>query len=171
MSGAGSPRYMAPEILSGRPYNIKADVYSFAIVLWEILSGQIPFGFVRERRHLVNFVVEENGRPEILDSFPDSIKSVLVSSFDGCITNRPEMVSVLECIKDVLKTNRHNSDMLSNSYLNRRRSFDSMRNLMSDLGGSQRSPRRPIPDTVFQNDKSVLSATSPHSRQRNRSIN
>ena len=165
MSGAGSPRYMAPEILSGRPYNIKADVYSFAIVLWEILSGQTPFGFVRERRHLVNFVVNENGRPEIPDGFPDSIKSMLTNSFDSNIPTRPDMISVLECIRDVLKANRRNSDMLSNSYLNRRRSFDSMRNLMVDLGGSQRSPRRSI-----QNDTRALSATSPDSRQRNRSI-
>jgi len=29
MSGAGSPRYMAPECLIGQPYNLKVDVYSF----------------------------------------------------------------------------------------------------------------------------------------------
>ncbi|KAF0924772.1 hypothetical protein E2562_014571 [Oryza meyeriana var. granulata] len=32
MTGAtGTPRYMAPEVLAGRPYNRKCDVYSFAI--------------------------------------------------------------------------------------------------------------------------------------------
>lgn len=29
MSGAGSPRYMAPECLVGQPYNLKVDTYSF----------------------------------------------------------------------------------------------------------------------------------------------
>ena len=42
MSGAGTPRYMAPECLNHEPYNLKADVYSFAIILWEMLAGQTP---------------------------------------------------------------------------------------------------------------------------------
>ena len=33
MSGAGSPRYMAPEVLVNPPekYNLKADVYTFGL--------------------------------------------------------------------------------------------------------------------------------------------
>lgn len=34
---------MAPEVMMGAPFNEKADVYSFGIVLWEILTFTEPF--------------------------------------------------------------------------------------------------------------------------------
>ncbi|KAL7523202.1 hypothetical protein ACHAXR_000063 [Thalassiosira sp. AJA248-18] len=60
MSGAGSPRYMAPECLSGDAYNMKVDVYSFAIVLWEMLSGSSPYMCVRGKEDLINHVGKTN---------------------------------------------------------------------------------------------------------------
>ncbi|KAL7530790.1 hypothetical protein ACHAXR_003677 [Thalassiosira sp. AJA248-18] len=80
---------MAPECLSGNPYNLKADVYTFAIILWEILSGQTPYAFVRRRHQLTDYVVEENGRPVIEESWPSDIQDMLERSFDPEIENRP----------------------------------------------------------------------------------
>ena len=43
MSGeTGSLRYMAPEVADCRPYNQKADVYSFGTILWEIVAYKKP---------------------------------------------------------------------------------------------------------------------------------
>ena len=39
----GSLRYMAPEVASSQPYNHKAEVFSFATVLWEMASHRKPF--------------------------------------------------------------------------------------------------------------------------------
>ena len=41
--GVGTPIYTAPEALGGNIYSQKADVYSFAFVLWELVTRQIPF--------------------------------------------------------------------------------------------------------------------------------
>jgi serine/threonine protein kinase len=55
---------MAPEVMMGAPFNEKADVYSFGIVLWEMLTFTEPFphhtnvpGFVSKegKRNLVTF--------------------------------------------------------------------------------------------------------------------
>src|SRR5258708_11964720 len=40
----GTPHYMAPEQVLGQPLTPQADVYSFAILLFELLSGQKPIG-------------------------------------------------------------------------------------------------------------------------------
>jgi serine/threonine protein kinase len=38
---AGTPNYMAPELLDGRPFSRSVDVYAFGIVLHEILTGEV----------------------------------------------------------------------------------------------------------------------------------
>ena len=41
--GIGTPEWMAPEIILLYPYDLKSDVYSFAIVLYEIIAETIPY--------------------------------------------------------------------------------------------------------------------------------
>ncbi|VAI00709.1 unnamed protein product [Triticum turgidum subsp. durum] len=40
---AGTPEWMAPEVLRDEPSNEKSDVYSFAVILWELMTLQQPW--------------------------------------------------------------------------------------------------------------------------------
>jgi serine/threonine protein kinase len=60
---AGTFHWMAPEVLAGKPYTIKADIYSYAIVLWEIITRRKPYEDMDPRR-IMHLVLNLNQRPE-----------------------------------------------------------------------------------------------------------
>ena len=41
--GAGTPMYQAPEILQNSRVGLPSDVFSFGIIMWEMISGEIPY--------------------------------------------------------------------------------------------------------------------------------
>lgn len=91
---------MAPECLCGRAYNLKADVYTFSIIVHEILSGETPYVFIRKAHQLVSYVVNENGRPVIDETWPSPIQGMLESGFDSDIIKRPVSVSIINLVCD-----------------------------------------------------------------------
>jgi serine/threonine protein kinase len=42
-SSVGIPNYTSPGVLQRELYGVKVDVYSYAIVLSEMLTGKVPF--------------------------------------------------------------------------------------------------------------------------------
>ena len=46
--------YMAPEVLSRKPYTKESDIYSFGMILWEFTTGKKPF---HDRSHKHNVIV------------------------------------------------------------------------------------------------------------------
>ena len=40
---ANNPRWLAPEVVTDQAYSTAADVYSFGLILWELLTWQLPW--------------------------------------------------------------------------------------------------------------------------------
>ena len=36
-------RWLAPEVLAGKSYDCASDVYSFGMILWEMMTWQVPW--------------------------------------------------------------------------------------------------------------------------------
>ena len=53
----GTLVYMAPEVYLKQPYNEKVDVYSFAMILWEIISGEKVFSKMSREEHMQEVVL------------------------------------------------------------------------------------------------------------------
>ncbi|KAK4257977.1 hypothetical protein QN277_007495 [Acacia crassicarpa] len=96
----GTLGYMAPEVLDGKPYNRRCDVYSFGICLWEIYCCDIPYPDL-SFAEVSLAVVRQNLRPEIPRCCPTSLANIMKKCWDGKPEKRPEMgevVSFLEAI-------------------------------------------------------------------------
>ena len=88
MSGVGTLRYMAPEILMRQPYNQKADTYSFSMVLYEMLFYTKPFELYSFDM-LRMLVCEEHERPTIPSHCPLPIRELLEDTWDHNVLYRP----------------------------------------------------------------------------------
>lgn len=90
LSGAGSMRYMSPEVALMKPYNLKSDVYSFSMVLWHILALKSPFGAYSPRMYLEG-VVNEGDRPRLDPKWPSSVQMLLRIGWSPDASVRPTM--------------------------------------------------------------------------------
>jgi len=98
--GTGSLRYMAPEVADSRPYNNKADVYSFGILLWELLSCKKPYAGLGIDEYYDEVVYGEV-RPNIDSRWHKELADLMIKCWHKEIENRPnsqEIVSILESI-------------------------------------------------------------------------
>jgi serine/threonine protein kinase len=59
---AGTPGYMAPEVTLGRAVTVAADLYGVGVMLYELLTGQLPFT-ASSTRELLRCHVEEPPMP------------------------------------------------------------------------------------------------------------
>lgn len=84
----GSLRYMAPEVADNKPYGYSSDMYSFAIMLWEMLQMEIPFPRYTKKAHS-ELVVKKGGRPKIEDSWGPGMKGFLKSCWNQDLKRRP----------------------------------------------------------------------------------
>ena len=67
---AGTPGYIAPEVIAGHPPAPGADLYSFGIVLYEMISKVVPFDQNRDVLAIIRAKVEQDA-PDIRTFRPD----------------------------------------------------------------------------------------------------
>ncbi|KAK8572213.1 hypothetical protein V6N13_047826 [Hibiscus sabdariffa] len=69
----GTYRWMAPEVINHQPYDQKADVFSFAIVLWELVTAKVPYDTMTPLQAALGVRqglrpgLPENAHPKLLD--------------------------------------------------------------------------------------------------------
>ncbi|XP_030259865.1 receptor-interacting serine/threonine-protein kinase 1 [Sparus aurata] len=88
--GAGTLSYMAPEHLESihTPSTEKSDVYSFAIVVWVILTGGEPYANARCEDHICQCV--RNGDRPAEDLIPDDTPAEMIQLMKRCWEHNPK---------------------------------------------------------------------------------
>jgi len=100
--GVGTALWMAPEVLTGNSYDEKVDVYSFAIVLYEVLCRWIPFDGSGLEPVSIAVAVTSGRRPDmrcVPTDCPISLCRVMKSCWGHAAAQRPTFDAVLEMLK------------------------------------------------------------------------
>lgn len=60
----GTAAWMAPEYILNNEFTVKSDVYAYAIVMWEILTGEIPWKGLSQVQ-IISKVTQQHERPSL----------------------------------------------------------------------------------------------------------
>ncbi|CAG2190477.1 Probable serine/threonine-protein kinase DDB_G0267514,Probable serine/threonine-protein kinase drkC [Mytilus edulis] len=92
-SMCSSPTWMAPELLETGEITTKADVYSFGIILWEMLTRSHPYDGCSVFQILER--VRLNKRPEISTNSPPDLSSLIKRCWDQNPAKRPAFKDII----------------------------------------------------------------------------
>ena len=81
----GTPHWMAPEILRGEKYSRAADVYSFGVIMWEMLTSDIPF-----KGRSVSQITGMVGYHKEILKVPEQCNKNLRKLVNNCLIYEPE---------------------------------------------------------------------------------
>mmetsp|Transcript_4245 Transcript_4245/g.10082 ORF Transcript_4245/g.10082 Transcript_4245/m.10082 type:complete len:484 (+) Transcript_4245:75-1526(+) len=91
---AGTPAYQAPEMLKLQPITEKVDQYSFAILLWEMITCQLPW-WGKTFDEMVNCVTRLDERPAIPADCPEPLAAIIRDCWQPSPELRPQFEAVL----------------------------------------------------------------------------
>jgi serine/threonine protein kinase len=92
--------FQAPEVLANQPYNEKADVYSYGIILWELLTRQCPYDKMTPIQCAIA-VLNGNKRPEIPKWCPPSFQALIRTCWKKDPSERPTFPQILAALESV----------------------------------------------------------------------
>ncbi|CAJ1939790.1 unnamed protein product [Sphenostylis stenocarpa] len=105
----GSYRYMAPEVFKHRRYDKKVDVYSFAMILYEMLEGEPPFANLEPYDGAKR--AAEGLRPQFRSKgYINELQDLTEQCWAHDVNQRPSFIEILkrlEKIKENLPSDHH----------------------------------------------------------------
>jgi Protein tyrosine and serine/threonine kinase len=122
---------VAPEVIKMESYDTKADVYSFAILLWEILALR-PSCQNMTPSEFVDRIVVQNERFPIHKSWPPLTRLLLPEAWDVNPSKRPDMKRVAIILRGDLNDMTNDETVLRRTNHMRDRSDHSFKDVLDN---------------------------------------
>lgn len=94
MSFAGTVAWMAPEVIRNEPCSEKVDIWSFGVVLWEMLTCEIPYKDA-DSSAIIWGVGNNTMKLPIPDSCPEGFRLLIELCWKAKPKNRPSFKIIL----------------------------------------------------------------------------
>lgn len=96
----GTPEFMSPEQLRGQPLDARTDVYSLALMTFEMLAGRLPFsGRTQQEMMISRLRSEPTPLRQLRPELPDAVERVLLKAMSRDAASRhataPELAAAL----------------------------------------------------------------------------
>ncbi|KAM4562467.1 raf-1 proto-oncogene, serine/threonine kinase a isoform 1-T1 [Odontesthes bonariensis] len=117
---SGSILWMAPEVIrmqDNNPYSFQSDVYSYGIVLFELMTGELPYAMIANRDQIIFMVGRGYMSPDLSKLYkncPKAMKRLVADCIKKSKDERPlfpQILSSIELLQHALpKINRSASE-------------------------------------------------------------
>src|SRR6266542_2165282 len=106
--------YMAPEILQGKEYTTASDIYSFGMIMWELITGRMPFW---DQNNDIELIIKicKNFRPPIIKNTPKGYNELMQECWDSDPNKRPTTFDILEKLINIEKVEKENPTEITKS--------------------------------------------------------
>ena len=94
MSFAGTVAWMAPEVIRNEPCNEKVDIWSYGVLLWELLTCEVPYRNV-DSSAIIWGVGSNSLQLPIPRTCPDGYKLLMKQCWSAKPRNRPSFKHIL----------------------------------------------------------------------------
>ena len=91
----GTYRWMAPEVIKHAKYDERIDVFSFGVILWELLTSRLPYADMPSLAAAAG-VVERGLRPPVPPDAPPAVADLMQRCWAAEATARPPFTQVCE---------------------------------------------------------------------------
>jgi len=98
----GTIAYMSPEQASGQPLDSRSDIFSFGVVLYEMLSGRRPFGGVTDLEVLKTII--HGDLPPLSEAVPETYRNIVEKALEKSPAERYQ--SMREMVVDLRRSQR-----------------------------------------------------------------
>ncbi|KHG02270.1 Serine/threonine-protein kinase CTR1 [Gossypium arboreum] len=99
-STAGTPEWMAPEVLRNEPSNEKCDVYSFGVILWEIATLRLPWSGMNPMQ-VVGAVGFQNRRLDIPKELDPLVARIIWQCWQTDPSLRPSFAELTVALRSL----------------------------------------------------------------------
>lgn len=96
----GTYRWMSPEVIRHENYTEKADVYSYAILVWQLVTREEPFADKSQIEAAIG-VSMESARPPLPARTPEALSNLLLKAWANNPQDRPSFEEISELLTDM----------------------------------------------------------------------
>uniref|UniRef100_A0A8C5I6K2 Mitogen-activated protein kinase kinase kinase 7 n=1 Tax=Gouania willdenowi TaxID=441366 RepID=A0A8C5I6K2_GOUWI len=94
----GSAAWMAPEVFEGSNYSEKCDVFSWGIILWEVITRRKPFDEIGGSGYRETI----GTRPPLIKNLPKPIESLMTRCWSKDPSQRPSMEEIVKIMTHLM---------------------------------------------------------------------